>query len=368
MIKFSQINYKSYLYIFVHIFIILFLCALFGAILNYFHLPASWVLGATIVSLFLSIKKVNVSPNKYLRAFASTIIGLSLANGIHTQLKDTTGLNFFSEKWISGLSLMFIMVVIVLILNYRTYRKNGYDANTSILSVLPGGLSSTLLLADSFPSDKHVITITQVVRYIFTIFLFSLFFVFESIEHHNNNNADLVFHPLFPQVSFILIMFFTIIFIRRFFNITPLIFALVVGVFLYQMNIVNINLDSFIRILAQVLLGWLAGCQLNLLDRKKTKHLIILALKSSIIASIISIILSFIGYKFFNLNLKSLLLALAPGGADSMTFLSLNLNLDILFVSFNQLIRIVSLDMIVMLFTTISNKKQKKTKSKNISF
>ncbi|MDR2007414.1 MAG: AbrB family transcriptional regulator [Alphaproteobacteria bacterium] len=332
-------------------------CIAFGGLLAHIGIPAGWLLGSTLVSIVASIKKVNINTPSQVRAFFSIIVGLAIAGAVNS---DSFAL---IEMYHYSIILITLSVLSMWFVSYHYFRRQKYDVNSSLLASLPGGMSSSILLADSLNCNKSLVALSQIIRYITSIFIFPLsFYAFFLLEFHDNEipTQPFILHPFLPQLLLIVSLYIILLIIKRFYNFTPIIFAIFMGFFIYATGLVEIKIDSLLRIVAQVFLGWYAGSQINI--NKETKTIVIIAIKTALISVAMAVIFAIIGTYILGISLMNLLLALAPGGSDAMTFLALAFNLDVLFVSIHQVIRILFLNMIVAgLGSFLTKRKLKKS-------
>ncbi|MCL2566714.1 MAG: AbrB family transcriptional regulator [Alphaproteobacteria bacterium] len=329
-------------------------CIVFGGALAYVGIPAGWLLGSTLISILASVKKANIKVHNQVRAFFSIIVGLAIAGAVNS---DSFAL---IEKYHYSIILITLSVLAMWFVSYHYFRQQKYDANSSLLASLPGGMSSSILLADSLNCNKNLVALSQIIRYITSIFIFPLsFYAFFLLSFHEHEipKQPFVLHPLLPQLLLITVMYLILLGIKRFYNFTPIIFAIFTGFFIYATGLTEIKIDSLLRIVAQIFLGWYAGSQIKII-KNETERIIITSIKAALISVVMAIIFAFIGKYVLGISLMNLLLALAPGGSDAMTFLALAFSLDVLFVSIHQVIRILFLNILVAILGNLLRKKK----------
>ncbi|MDR0484008.1 MAG: AbrB family transcriptional regulator [Alphaproteobacteria bacterium] len=344
--------------VFIRAIFILCACVIVGGTLAYIKIPAGWLLGSTLVSVICSVLKINITIHNKIRSFFSIIVGLAIAGSVNS---DSFAL---IEKYHFSIILITTSILVMWLANYLYFRKQSYDTNSSLLASLPGGMSSSILLADSLNCNKNLVALSQIVRYITSIFVFPIcfyfFFLFE-FHDHEVPTQPFVLYPILPQLLLIIALYALLLLIGRVYKFTPIIFAIFVGFFIYATGLVDIKIDSLVRIIAQIFLGWYAGSQINIV-KHETKKMFWVSLKAALISVIMAVFFAFIGSFLLGISLMNLLLALAPGGSDAMTFLALAFNLDVLFVSIHQVIRILILNVLVGFLGSFLTRKKLKQK------
>ncbi len=146
----------------IHSYLWLFVAGLVGALLfQWLRLPAALLLGATfsVSATKLFVKTPFKTPPKWIYDFAQ--IGMGAVIGTSFTLES---MKVVASLWMP-LMIMTVMIISSSLLIALIFGKLfKLDFLTSLMSVLPGGLSTMIVLAEDFDSDIVTISTLQLVR------------------------------------------------------------------------------------------------------------------------------------------------------------------------------------------------------------
>ena len=334
-------------------YVALLLGTLGGIIALFLNLPLPWLLGPLLLNLSISFTSFKVTFSKNLLSPIFLIIGIILGGTLNVSLL------YKIHLWIfSSISMIFYVLISTVVVAYYFLKICKFEKINSILAALPGAfvpISAALL--DLKNNNNQRVLIPQATRVIFLVCMLPVIFVYQvgyiEIEGFGNeNNYDLKY---FFELSLIfLICYFFSLFLKRLkIPSSTLLAGMLISGILYTFDITNARFpDIFINI-AFIFLGTALGSRLNGL---KIKDLLFYIFHGIIISSILIVIAALAALfleSYFGFDFLPTFLSFVPGGIHEMVVISVAYNIDPIFVSYHQFLRII---LIVLLIPFIINK------------
>ena len=299
--------------------------------------PAPFLTGpamlVTISALFFHIKCQIALP---VRNISFVIIGIATAEGINSKVLENI------SKWPITLIGMTCCIVLLVVLGkylFQTFFK--MERNDALLAATPGHLSYVLSLSESGSGNTVIISVIQSIRVLTltlavptTIAFFTDFDVQKTIPHmliltYKHLISLIVFSGLIgllllqfkAPAAFLLGGMFSST-IGHLFEITP-------GV-----------VPEYLAILAFIILGSLIGSRFTGINLKLFRSCILKGGLFTAVSLIISVTGAFIISSLTDFKLIEVLIAIAPGGLETMIVMGQLVGADPAFVAFHHLARL----------------------------
>ena len=299
--------------------------------------PAPFLTGpamlVTISALIFNIKCQIALP---VRNISFVIIGISTAEGINSQVLD----NIF--KWPITLIGMTCCIVLLVVLGkylFQTFFK--MERNDALLASTPGHLSYVLSLSESGSGNTVIISVIQSIRVLTltlavpaTIAFFTDFDLPKTIPHMLIlTYTHLILLIIFSGLIGLLLLQFK----------TPAAFLLG-GMFSstigHLFEITPGVVPEYLTILAFIILGSLIGSRFTGINLKLFRSCILKGGLFTAVSLIISVIGAFIISNLTAFKLIEVLIAIAPGGLETMIVMGQLVGADPAFIAFHHLARL----------------------------
>ena len=310
---------------------------LIGAPAPFLTGPATFV---TISALIFSTKCQIALP---VRNTSFVIIGISTAEGINSKILD----NIF--KWpisLIGMTCCIVLLVICGKYLFQSFFKMG--RNDAILASTPGHLSYVLSLSEGRSGNTAIISVIQSIRVLtLTLAVPVTIAVFTNLDIQKEIPQKLV---LTYTHLILLVLFSGLIgaFLLRF-N-TPAAFLLggmlssAIG---HVLELTPGIVPEQLTVLAFIILGSLIGSRFTGISLKTFKSCIIKGGSFTALSLIISVTGAFVISNLTNFEFIEVLIALAPGGLETMVVMGQLVGADPAFVAFHHLARLFLLLLIL---------------------
>lgn len=306
------------------------LSVLIISILEYFHLPAGFLLGSMIAAIIIATHegrpKVPQTPFYWAQGLIGCLIALSINEA-------------FLRSMLLNLPLFIFSVLFVLFastcLGYLLGKLNILNPTTAIWGSSPGAASALILLSANYGADPRIVALMQYLRVALVAGAASLVtHSFMDISAEAVVSVDW-FPPVdWKNLSATLLFVFVSVTIGKFVRApsAPLMLPLFGGIALQELGWLTIVLPPWLLVIAYVLVGWRIGLSF-------TRAILIYALKvfPSILLAIVSLIVicglygAFLSY-MTGIDMLTAYLATSPGGADTIAIIAASSNVDIAFI------------------------------------
>ena len=315
----------------------------FGAPVPFLTGPALLVTVSTLLFNF----SCYISPQA--RNISFLVIGVSAAEGINSEVIKNV------MNWpISLLGMILSMIVVIFLGKYIFHNFFKMDINDAILASAPGHLSFVLSLSEYGSGKTIVISVIQSIR-VLTLTL--------AIPASIVYLTDVDLQKTIPSESFlsyshlIILLFFSglIGLILSYFK-APAAF-LIAGMFTstigHGFDVTPGAVPEFLTILAFIILGSLIGSRFNGISLTIFKSCVIQGLIFTLLSLSVAIFTAYIIATITGFNLTEVLIAIAPGGLETMVIMGQLIGADPAFVTFHHLTRLFVLPFIL---TTVIKK------------
>ncbi|OHV10277.1 AbrB family transcriptional regulator [Kushneria phosphatilytica] len=308
--------------------------ALGGVLFSFAQLPLAWMLGPLCANLLVAIGGVPVAVPERCRAVFMGVLGLVLGGRI------TPAFVQQALAWPASVLLLIVGVCTSTAVVALWYRRGcGFDRVSALYSSTPGAMTAMILMGERAGGDPQRITVSQSLRVLIVILtLPALFWHFEATAGASRG------YPATEGVWLVLLLPLMIglgrlLRLPQYSLLGPLLCAALLGV----LGVVHFQPPDW----AMNLMLWMLGCAIGSRFRGLALRLLLRYAGQTLIASIIVLVIM-VGFaelmhQWLQVDRDVAILALAPGGLGEMALVALSLNIDPLFVTFHQLVRVVVL-------------------------
>jgi membrane AbrB-like protein len=305
--------------------------------------------GGVLVGALFSVAVFNIFTGKayfpmYAKIFAQIIsgafIGVRINRSNLTQLKQAIK---------PAILLIVGMLIINLIIGFSIYALSPLNLTTSLLSAVPGGVSSISFISHEMGADTSKVAVMQFIRLISSLALFPII-----IKKANQHLPDAVEYNAINQNEFVeergvKEAFYTLI-TALVFGILGSISGIPAGTLVFSIfgvSCFNIITDKAyihlpVKRFAQVLSGAFIGTSFVRDDLAQFKSLILPALILIIGYIILCTLLGIIISRIFKIDIVTSLFSSTPAGASDMAFIASDFGANSPTVAFLQVARLIS--------------------------
>lgn len=300
------------------------------SLLEYFHFPAGFLLGAMIAAALIATHEGTPKIPQTPFYWAQGLIGCLIALNINEAFLHSIFLN---------LPLFIISVLFVLVastsLGLLLGKLNILPPTTAIWGSSPGAASALILLSPHYGADPRIVALMQYLRVALVAGAASL------VSHSFTDIAADTTVPVnwFPAIEWYhfgttLLFILVSVTIGKLIKIpsAPLMLPLFGGIALQELGWLSITLPPWLLVIAYILVGWRIGLSF-------TRAILNYAIKifPSILLATISLIVICGLYGVFlsymtGIDLLTAYLATSPGGADTIAIIAATSNVDIAFI------------------------------------
>ncbi|MDG2474151.1 MAG: AbrB family transcriptional regulator [Paracoccaceae bacterium] len=314
------------------------LIGIFGACIAWIvSAPAPFLTGpATFVTIFALLFRINCHITLPVRNLSFVIIGISTAEGIDSQVLDNL------LKWPISLTGMFLSIVTLVFLGKYIFQEVfKMRKNDAILASTPGHLSYVLSLSESHSENTVVISVIQSIRVLtLTLAVPGTISLFTDYEMRLIPSSNLILS--YPHLI-IIIALSALIGLILFYYKTPAAFLLG-GMFCstigHGFDFTPGIVPEYLAVSAFIILGSLIGSRFTGISLKTLKSCIFTGSLFTALCLIISIISALIISNLTKFNFIEVLIAIAPGGLETMIVMGQLVGTDPAFVAFHHLARL----------------------------
>ncbi|HUQ35869.1 MAG TPA: AbrB family transcriptional regulator [Aestuariivirga sp.] len=321
--------------------------AIGGVVAFVIGVPAPWLAGSLIATIFAVYSNQNLELPDWLRTLAFILLGIQTGTAVNS---DTL---YRAAQWPLRIACMSVTVVIIVwacMLYYGRLRK--WNAATAYFASLPGALSMVILLASSSGADMRRVTISQCVRLFFLIAALPVVIVFISPA------TDVVAAtPVAASVFEIIVLVLAAAIAGLLFERLRVPAGLILGSALASAalglgGVIHGGAPDSILIPANVILGVMIGLRFTGISLPELRTVLGDGFAGFAIAMIIAVAGALFTSFVAGLPFALTLLAFAPGGLEAMTIMAFALNLDPAYVAAHQVARYIGLVLLMPVVTS----------------
>ena len=342
-----------------------------GFLLSFTGLPVGWMIGTLLTATLLFMFKpkiLKMSPNqkgipKYWMAIGQCILGIELGQKMNDSVY-----YIFLENWLTITIMLLLSIIFSLISGLILWKFSDLDMLTSFFSTAPGGLSTIPGIAEEVGANTGVVSIAQTIRIflvVLSIPLFLSFWVIQPVEAVGN--TDIVSIPFQTEHLLITAFLLGIACLGYYLGVflkfpAPWLLGSMVAIAIvksFSSVVIGYQLVAWwppeLIILSQVVIGASIGSRFQKEMFKGLKKTLAISFLSTIFLIVSMFICSYITARITELSFTTSVLAFAPGGIAEMTTTSVVLGADSTFVVAVQVLRVISVCVILPPFFRLLN-------------
>lgn len=348
--------------------IVVFLAALgSGYLFDLLSIPAGWLLGAMLVGALYRLFIEDISYSPIFFDISLAVIGVSISLSIR--------LSMFKEVAAYLLPLAVSMLTLLTaswFLGKVLERFSNLDAKTALFCCLPAGASIMMALSREYKANISMVAAFQTVRIMLLVSTIpiaagymSSFFPTKEVQNVNAGPGNQINMSLWVAVLFyILLVAITLILSKKWrIPIAPFLYAIIIG-FLFKTFIHPLpSMPNLFVGAGMSALGVIIGVRF---DRKSLLEFKSIGWTSlGILAAFffLTFVSTYVFYLMTPLDFITCLLAIVPAGAPQMASVASLLHLDASIVAAMQIIRLLTIVIIIPMIIPFLVKKEDECRS-----
>lgn len=332
-----------------HILLTLIVAFCFGSVFSKLKVKGGMLIGAIIGVASFSVVFDIATALPFSKLIAQVIAGAFI--GASLKKEDVK----LIPSIIAALVIMFgVYLVQNIVLGYVIVRGTDFDLATTLLSIVPGGMSTIPLIAEDFGANASYVAIMQFVRMISTITLYPI--IIDRFTKTEFNSEEIIAETKVKESS-----------------VTRTALSLVVafigggigfylgipaGVMIFSMLFVGatqiatgkVEMDSKVKKLAQLLSGTYIGSMFTSRDLAMLTQLIVPIIILLIGYLISTVVIAFLYRRILKMTLRESLLSAMPAGASDIALISNDLGV---FESKVIVIQVLRLIVVILVYPII---------------
>ncbi len=337
-----------------------------GGLAKAVGIPAPWLLGAVVGSLLLGLTRRRPNVSKPVRWLAFLLLGYLIGS--------TASASFLGSlvQWVPSLLVMLLLVPVVTLVSAAVLmRLSDLSADEAVLCSLPGALPFAIGASEDMGLRTDLVSMFQSLRLLsltlmlpFVLLLLPLSgLVAESPTGAPSLAVDdplepvgLSLMPWLAELSPLILSPGSLLLAAGFAGLAALVRipgALFIGPMagIAALKIIGLplpDLPGVVVIGAQAALGWIMGTRFDAIPLDTFGRLA-LACFGGLLAGFTVVVAAMLGLiALTELPARELVLALAPGAIETTTAIALDRDLDPLFVSTHQMVRMLFIPVIAL--------------------
>ena len=345
-----------------------------GFLLALTGLPVGWMIGTLLTATLIFIFSPNllnmVVPQKgipkYWMAIGQCILGIELG-----QKMDDSVIFIFLENWLTVITMLLLSIMFSLLSGLVLWKFSDLDMLTSFFSTAPGGLSSIPSIAEEVGANTGVVSIIQTMRIFLVILSVPLI-----LSIWVSNPADTVNIPSTNTImvqfqsenivstALLVVVAFLGYYLGKFLKFpAPWLIGSMVSIAIvksFSSLVIGYNIIAWwpteLIIFSQVLIGASIVSRIHKSMFKGLKKTLAISFLSTIFLIFSMFLCAYIVSLITGLSIITSALAFAPGGIAEMTTTAIVLDADSTFVVAVQVLRVISVCMILPPFFRFLNR------------
>ncbi len=307
--------------------------------------PAPFLTGpASFVSIAALLGLKTLIPNQ-IRDAVFLIIGLTLGASVTPEILADAG------KWPISLLAMCISVALIMVLGGWMFRRGfGMDTQTASLAATPGHLSYVLSFSTDIGANTAIVSVIQSMRILILTLLVPVAITFLT-------DADMTMRaPIGETVSVLNLMILAIvafvlglILLKLSVPAAYLLGGMIVSSFGHGTGLTPGDLPLWLSSAAFIMMSTLIGTRFSGVTSKMLRQAAFAGIAITLVGLTLSIIAANIVAQLTGLPLIGLIIALAPGGLETMVAMAGVIGADPAFVAFHHVARLFFLSVFVPL-------------------
>jgi uncharacterized protein len=312
--------------------------ALGGAVLSFFQVPLAWMLGALSFSAVASLMVPGLKLHTHVRYVGQLGVGASVGLGFQAAV---------IAALVSLLPLMFLITTLTIIvaigMSFLFARLARIDGTTAFFASMPGGVAEMVTLAERHGGNPMLVSLSQSLRIFLTVATVPLLV---SLIHPPSGAGPMASPGSWSYGGVLMLLgaalLGAVLIDRLRIPNAWLLGGIAAGCLFANFDLGVVEMPALIVIVAQIMIGTALGLRFkrNAGVGMRRFTLVTVGMTTLVIATSIGfgVLLSWM----FRLDLDTVVLALAPGGASEMGITALSIGADASLVTAVHLLRIVA--------------------------
>ncbi len=314
-----------------------------GSIAWALNAPLPFLTGPAASVTIAALTGLNCRVDSNLKTMSFIAIGIGLGSGVDPSI--------FRNVCAWPITLIGVVLNVALLLRFGSliFQKiYAIDRTTAMLASTPGHLSYVLSLSEDAHANSLLISVIQSIRVLtLTLAVPATIMIFTDFNMTSTDyTAEILSH-----FHFIVLLIFSVIlgyiFKSLSFPAPFLIGGMVSSTFGHSVALTPGSLNSFITTAAFIILGSLIGSRFTGVKLKTLKMAGVQGAIFTLMALALSLFIAWTISTLTNFTFIEILIAIAPGGFETMLAMGTFLKIDPTFITFHHLGRIFLLSLIV---------------------
>lgn len=303
------------------------------------RIPLPYVVGPMFANMVVALCGVKLWVPSWLKLISLMVIGALFGMTV------TPDLIHHIPQWWPTMLLIALFVVLAVASVTLFMRAVGYDIVTSYFSATPGGMIAAIAMSSSYHADVRVVSLTQSIRMIVTVFTIPIAFRLFADYHPSGAiavtlaNANVGIRDVLIGIAASLGGYYAGKLIRI---PSPHMFGPMIGVAAVNLaGLLHLQFPDPLIAAAQVAIGAEVGASFSGLRVRAVAHGLMTGVAAGFIMLGVGVSCAMIAHWITDLPSTQLILAFAPGGFAEMALVAFGLGADLTFVIFHQLVRYI---------------------------
>ena len=298
--------------------------------------PAPFLTGSATLVTLSALINIKCTISIPVRNISFAIIGISTAEGLSSKVFES------SLTWpvsLIGMCLSITLLVILGQLIFQNYFK--LDRNTSILASSPGHLSYVLSLSEDISANTVIVSVIQSIRVLtLTLALPGTIVLFTDYNMRSSISSSEVLSHLHLGIIIVFSSLIGLALLKFKIPAAFLIGGMICSTLGHGFNLTPGIVPNALALSAFIVLGSLIGSRFTGVSISTFKSCIFKGTLFTSLSLIISIFVAFIISLLTEFRLIEILIAIAPGGLETMVVMGRLVGADPAFVAFHHLARL----------------------------
>ena len=314
--------------------------------------PAPFLTGPATLVTFCALLSIKCSISLPVRNISFIIIGITTAEGIDSNILGN------ALAWPMSLIAMCINIVILVIIGkyiFHTHFKMG--KNTAILASSPGHMSYILSLSEETRSKTHVISVIQSIRVLTltlavpgTIMLLTDFDMRTTISSQQILTYwDLIFIIMSSTLIGLILLRYKV-------PASFLLGGMICSTIGHIFDLTPGNVPEILAFAAFVVLGSLIGSRFSGIKLKTFNASALNGIFFTVSILVLSVSFAFILSYLTKFRFIEILIAIAPGGLETMVVMGQLVDADPAFIAIHHIVRLIFLSFFIPIMMSSNHK------------
>ena len=303
-------------------------------------MPLPWFLGSMLACLAALAMRVPIEASQSLTLLMRIVLGLAIGSAFSPEMLDRAG------QMAVSLAFVFPYILFLGLTGYGYFRVfQGYDRITAFLSAMPGGLQSTVAIAEDSGGDLRKLSIVHSTRILVVVLVIPVWIRFAgSAEFPVVIPASASLAAVTFKEALILVVCGVFGFwAARRIGISggAIIGPMLVNGAVHVAGFAEARVPVELVNLAQLVIGSQIACKFAGVTMRELVSTVSIAIGYALVLLAGAGVFTFLVISATGIDAHAVALAFAPGGQPEMNLVALVLNLDPAYVALHHLLRVM---------------------------